>query len=300
MKQLNFLIGMVLFYSFPISAQKVTNVSNRQEQSTIIVSYDLETKIPCKIALYVSTNGGKTWQGPLKKVTGDIGAKVNSGKKSISWSVLEEFEELRGNNIVFQVRAVNNTIETIQIVKIGTQEWTKKNLDVTTYRNGDTIPEVNDPNEWAKLTTGAWCYYDNDPKNDEIYGKLYNWYAVNDSRGLAPDGYHVPSLIEWDTLIDYLGGRFDAGGKMKEVGFNHWKSPNTEATNSSGFTGLPAGFRYKAESFNSIGNYCGWWSSSESHTEGAWHRNLYYYNGEAQNVFDYYKTCGFSVRCIRD
>ena len=283
-----------------IHAQKVTNVSNRQEQSTIIVSYDLETKTPCKIVLYVSTNGGKKWQGPLKKVTGDIGAKVSSGNKSITWSVLEEFEELRGNNIVFQVRAVNNIVETIQTVKIGTQEWTKKNLDVSTYRNGDVIPEVKDPNEWAKLTTGAWCYYDNDPKNDDIFGKLYNWYAVNDPRGLAPDGYHVPSAAEWITLVDYLGGARDAGGKMKEEGFNHWKSPNTAATNSCGFTGLPGGKRVHDGLFFSIGDMGHWWSSSNREPTNAWSRWL---------SFDYYHTWdnyilnlenGISVRCIKD
>ena len=105
MKQLNLFIGLFLFFTITISAQKVTNVSNRQEQSNIIVSYDLETKTPCKIELFVSTNGGTTWQGPLKKVNGDVGANVSSGKKSITWSVLEEFEELSGENIVFKVSA---------------------------------------------------------------------------------------------------------------------------------------------------------------------------------------------------
>ena len=302
----------IIFFSFLLSlssihAQKVSNVSNRQEQSTIIVSFDLETKTPCKIALYVSKNGGTTWQGPLKKVTGDIGAKVSSGNKSITWSVLEEFEELSGNNIVFQVRAVINTIETIQTVKIGTQEWTKKNLDVSIYRNGDAIPEVKDPEEWSKLKTGAWCYYNNDPKTGKIYGKLYNWYAVNDPRGLAPEGYHVPSIGEWYTLINYLGGEV-ASGKMKEKGFTHSKSPNTP-TNSSGFTGLPAGYRngngygQSYGEFYDIGSCSYWWSSSK------WESSFISKEANALSLNDYHNYVyysviefeqGVSVRCIRD
>ena len=310
MKQLNLFIGLFLFFSVTISAQKVTNVSNRQEQSTIIVSYDLETKTPCKIALYVSTNGGTTWQGPLKKVNGDVGANVSSGSKSITWSVLEEFEELRGNDIKFQVRAVNNTIETIQTVKIGTQVWMKKNLDVSTYRNGDIIPEVKDPEEWGKLTTGAWCYYDNDPKNGKIYGKLYNWYAVNDSRGLAPEGYHVPSASEWGQLVNNSGGQHSASGIMKEKGFTHWNSPNTDATNSYGFTGLPAGVRahdrYKsiADEFYEIYTGCTWWSStlweeSWKNPKEAKALTLDYYHNYIYNQIRPEQD-GCSVRCVKD
>jgi uncharacterized protein (TIGR02145 family) len=102
---------------------------------------------------------------------------------------------------MFQIRAFVDDIET---VLIGNQEWTTKNLNVSKYRNGDIIPEVKDPKKWANLKTGAWCYYDNDPKNGEIYGKLYNWYAVNDPRGLAPEGYHVPSQNEWQELRSFL------------------------------------------------------------------------------------------------
>ena len=128
MKKLQFLLLLlvVLQTSF-VAAQKVSNITYRQEQSNIIVSYDLETKTPCKVNLYVSTNGGATWQGPLTKVTGDVGAKIASGSHSITWNVLEEFEELRGDKIKFQVRADSSDLET---VKIGTQEWTVKNLDV--------------------------------------------------------------------------------------------------------------------------------------------------------------------------
>ncbi len=288
---------LILLFGLAISyAQKLSNVLVRQEQSSIIVSYNIDTKTPCKIALYVSINGGTTWQGPLKKVNGDVGLNVSSGSKAITWSVLEEFEELRGNDIKFQVRAEEINFET---VKIGKQVWTKYNLNVSTYRNGDIIPEVKDPTEWAKLTTGAWCYYNNDPKNGKIYGKLYNWYAVNDPRGLVPEGYHVPTDNEWDTLITYLGGENIAGGKLKETGTLHWERPNADASNASNFTGLPGGCRSSSGTFNRIGGNGFWWSSSEGSAASALYRDLDYDYGGASS-YDGNKECGVSVRCLRD
>ena len=138
--------------------------------------------------------------------------------------------------------------------------WSTVNLNVDTYANGDAIPQVTDPIQWSNLTTGAWCYYNNDAANGPIYGKLYNWYAVNDVRGLAPTGYHIPSITELDTLVTCLGGYAIAGGSMKDVGSGLWTSPNTGATNSSGFTGLPGGgisfdFFYKSDSGF-------WWTST--------------------------------------
>ena len=109
-----------------------------------------------------------------------------------------------------------------QEIKIGTQTWTTKNLDVTKYRNGDAIPQVQDKNAWAKLKTGAWCYYENKTAKGTTYGKLYNWFAVNDPRGLAPSGYHIPTDAEWTILTDYLGGDSIAGAKMKST--SGWNS----------------------------------------------------------------------------
>ena len=137
-----------------------------------------------------------------------------------------------------------------QTVTIGSQVWTSKNLDVATYRNGDVIPQVQDPNAWENLTTGAWCYYDNDASNGTKYGKLYNWYAVNDPRGLAPKGYHIPSDAEWTQLSDYLGGESEAGTKMKST--SGWVE-NGNGTNSSGFSGLPGGYRDYNGAFDYIG-----------------------------------------------
>ena len=271
MKKIKLLILLlVVVQTSFVAAQKVSNIAYRQEQSTIIVSYDLETKTPCKINLFVSINGGTTWQGPLTKVTGDVGAKIASGSHKITWNVLEEFEELRGDKIQFQVRAIGEDIET---VVIGTQEWTVKNLNVSRYRNGDVIPEVKDPKEWASLTTGAWCYYNNDPKNGAIYGKLYNWYAYNDSRGLAPEGFHIPSKTEWELLFSYLGGEDTAAGKLKSTK-PLWATPNKEATNISRFSALPGGRRYEIRFKTS--KFLGEVTFTGIKKEGVWATQGYY------------------------
>jgi uncharacterized protein (TIGR02145 family) len=188
-----------------------------------------------------------------------------------------------------------NSFET---VTISNQDWMTKNLDVSTYRNGDEIPQVIDPMEWSNLTTGAWCYYENKSENGVTYGKLYNWYAVNDPRGLAPVGYHIPSKEEWTTLIVNLGGKSKAGGKMKEAGSVHWESPNEGANNKSGFGGLPGGYR-NSDAFYFIGNagYC-WSSTDKSETEAY----TYYLVCNDNHVYrgNNNKGSGFSVRCKKD
>ncbi len=184
-------------------------------------------------------------------------------------------------------------------VQIGTQIWMTKNLNVSRYRNGDPIPQVTDPTQWASLTTGAWCYYNNDMANGPIYGKLYNWYAVNDPRGLAPLGWHIPSDAEWTTLSNFLGGINLAGGKMKATN-TLWNNPNTSATNSCGFTGLPGAGRSNFNGvFYTVGRNGSWWSSSEDDPFFVWYRSLRYNNGnlERSNIP---KTEGMSVRCIKD
>ena len=168
-------------------------------------------------------------------------------------------------------------------VIIGTQEWTKENLNVSKYSDGTVIPQVTDLTQWAALTTGAWSYYNNDPANGAIYGKLYNWYAVMgiyNSNSLttpslrkqfAPTGWHVPTISEWTSLIDHLGGNTVAGSKMKETGTLHWQDDfgnNLYATNASGFNALPGGHICNCSSiptFNYfyVGNATAFWSASE-------------------------------------
>ena len=206
---------------------------------------------------------------------------------------------------------------------IGQQLWMQQNLKVSRYTDGTVIPQVTDPTQWASLTTGAWCYYNNDPANGAVYGKLYNWYAVAGiydaasasnpalRKKLAPAGWHVPSDGEWSSLINCLdpnadgGNNFNiAGGKMKSIGTIQagnglWQEPNTDATNESGFTGLPAGFRIYIGSFNSIGINGNWWSSSEYNSTYAWYRFLGYNGGNAYS-YSNDKRDGFSLRCLRD
>lgn len=151
-------------------------------------------------------------------------------------------------------------------VTIGEQVWMTENLNVDKFRNGDTIPHAKTDEGWEKAAENkqpARCYYDNDPSNGEKYGKLYNWYAVNDARGLAPDGWKIPTSADWTDLADFLGGTSDAGGKLKETGTTHWDSPNTGATNETGFTALPGGYRRYDGKFGDFGSYGTLWSATE-------------------------------------
>jgi uncharacterized protein (TIGR02145 family) len=180
------------------------------------------------------------------------------------------------------------------------QSWMIKNLDVSTYRNGDAIPKVTNAAAWAALTTGAYCYYNNDSTTyAAIYGKLYNWYAINDPRGLSPEGWHIPSAFELMTLIECLGGSIDAGGKLKEKGTTHWSAPNTGATNLSGFTGLPGGLRLDVGTFAGIGTEGPLWGSTDYDTVDSYYMSLGY-NVASSTVFHFNKKSGFSIRCIRD
>ena len=213
-----------------------------------------------------------------------------------------------GNSPTYTTELTLTTYSTIPSVTIGTQVWTSKNLEVTTYRDGTLIPQVTSPTEWANLTTGAWCYYNNDSANGTTYGKLYNWYAVvgihdnnpnTPNKILAPTGWHVSTDEEWTTLINYLGRGGMAGGKMKATGTSLWNTPNAEATNSSGFTGLPGGCRTSNGTFLNVGIDGYWWSSSETNSANAWNNSIYYSNGEARRYYNG-KELGFSVRCLRD
>lgn len=181
-------------------------------------------------------------------------------------------------------------------VTIGTQCWMVENLKTTRYNDGTTISNVTDDTQWNALTTGAWCYYNNDISNNTTYGKLYNWRAVNTGK-LAPIGWHIPSDAEWTTLIDYLGGTNVAGGSMKSSDF--WNSPNLGATNTSGFTGLPAGARYNSGFFFNIGDRGAWYSSTEIDASTAWNIGLRFDKTWAYRA-NGYKTEGCSIRCIKD
>lgn len=224
-----------------------------------------------------------------------------------------------------------------QTVTIGTQVWMTKNLNVSTFRNGDPIPEAKTDEEWklaGENQQPAWCYYDNNPANGAKYGKLYNWYAVNDPRGLAPQGYHVPTDAEWTKLVNFLG--LDAGKKMKSAtGWNSKAGESKECpncaswnaeyrrkvachtckdtrsvpapkvtksgngTNTSGFSGLPGGYRGVDGPFYGVGDGGTWWCSTEHSAGTIWTRDLYYLNGTVARDYYGYEV-GLSVRCLRN
>jgi uncharacterized protein (TIGR02145 family) len=184
-------------------------------------------------------------------------------------------------------------------IKIGNQWWMAENLKVTHYRNSDPITHVEDDTEWADLITGAWCVYDNQDSYKNIYGLLYNWYVVDDSRNIAPEGWHVPTDEEWQELVNHLDGSSVAGGKLKETGTGHWNNPNIGATNASGFSALPGGYRYGSLGyFNYRGYYAYFWSSTEHNPYHAWYRILTYQYSDVYRHHTF-NNFGFSVRCLR-
>ncbi len=182
-------------------------------------------------------------------------------------------------------------------VTIGNQAWMAENLKTSRFRNGDSIPNITDNASWEALATAAWCFYNNDSSLGQTYGSLYNWYAVQDARGLCPEGWHVPSDDEFKALISYLGGDSVAGGKMKALGL--WNEPNQGATNQSNFTALPGGYRYFTGNSKLMGNYSGFWSSSEGNSDFSWLLYLNFNDFAASRIF-FGKKNGLSCRCVKD
>ena len=189
-----------------------------------------------------------------------------------------------------------------QKITIGTQTWMVENLRTTKYRNGDSIPEATDSAAWRKLSSGAFCDDNSITNYADTYGHLYNWFAVNDARNIAPPGWHVAKDSDWATLNDFLGGWEVAGGKMKETGTSHWLNPNTDATNEYGFKALPGGFRYADGRFVGVANtgkFGYWWTTAEKDAASAWFRGITcvspFFGRESVS-----KNYGLSVRCVMD
>lgn len=214
-----------------------------------------------------------------------VTAAVISGLEINCWKYADSVIDIDGN--------VYHT------VIISTQTWMVENLKTTKYNDGTAIPLVQDSAAWAKLNTPGYCWYNNDSTAyKKTYGALYNWYAAGTGK-LAPTGWHIPTDTEWNTLKSFLGVDSLAGGKLKETGFAHWISPNAGATNETGFSALPGGYRNAGGPYAGIGGYGTWWSSTESSATSSWTRNLYYYNAFVDRASPF-KKYGFSVRCIRD
>jgi uncharacterized protein (TIGR02145 family) len=183
---------------------------------------------------------------------------------------------------------------TYGIVKIGKQEWMDRNLSTSRFRNGDPIPEAKTPEEWLMYTLEGkpvWCVQKNDPDNIQLYGKLYNWYAVNDERGLAPKGWHIPTDDEWKAMTDYLGGEVAAALTLRSSGL--------ASENGTGFKGLAAGCCNSSGAFGGVGSYGYWWTGSEANASSVWARQLNYVICSI-NSLAYDKNYGMSVRCIKD
>jgi uncharacterized protein (TIGR02145 family) len=192
--------------------------------------------------------------------------------------------------------ADGNTYNTIGI---GYQVWMTENLKTTKYNDNTSITLVTNDTSWNKLSTAAYCWYNNDETAyKSSYGAIYNWYTVNTSK-LCPTGWHVPTDDDFTTLVEYVGGASSAGGILKESGTSHWSSPNTGATNGFGFTSLPGGVRYDSGSFDFLGSQGNWWSATSYSTIYAKNLNLYY---NYSNSFQVYtnKKYGMSIRCVKD
>lgn len=202
-----------------------------------------------------------------------------------------------GNGVVFNG-------ETYPSIVLGNgQEWMTENLRTTKYSNGELIPNVpyNNTAAWSNLNTGAWTHFNNDSQFENPYGKLYNWYTVADARNICPAGWHVPSDAEWTSLINYAGGTEIAGGKLKSSNPNYWVSTNIGATNETGFSGLPGGYRGPFGTADyGIGISGFWWSSTQTSSDCAnnYQLSIGSVGISANGIAD--KNWGNSVRCVRD
>ena len=230
---------------------------------------------------------------------------INSEGEYLGMQVSFTIRFTLSGNITFNNNLSYGSVSDIEgniykTVQIGSQTWMAENLKTTKLNDGTSIPNVSDKTEWVNTVLPSYSWYNNLDENKELSGARYNWYAVSTSK-LCPAGWHVPSDNEWAVLTDYLGGLGVAGAKMKETGFTHWMEPNYGATNSSGFTAIPAGQRRGDNGvFNGLGLYDCWWSSTEYNIYKAWYRSLASINTEIWRSSGAVKQTGISIRCIRD
>ena len=263
----------------------------------------------CEILEITATTLTSEGDGPYAYTTSGNSMTINSngGKFVVTYSISGETLTFTNqdsppdggckNVITYKKAATDIDGNVYHTVKIGSQVWMRENLKVTKYRNGDPVPNITDGTQWKNTTTGAYCNYDNNAFNAGIYGRIYNWHAVNDSRKIAPEGWHVASDAEWTSLTNYLGGESVAGGKLK--GFDLWLSPNAEATNESGFTALPGGTRYFDGAFDNKNLLGYWWTSTQIDGTASWYRTVPWDDGRVHR-FGHLFNSGFSVRCIKD
>jgi uncharacterized protein (TIGR02145 family) len=260
--------------------QTITNVVAKQETQNVVITYSLQCDSESEISVYIGRIGETSFIGPLKSVTGDVGNGIKSGKKKIVWDVLQDNEMFLGDSVVFRIFGSifghftdSRDGKTYKSVKIGNQTWMAENLAY-------------------KASSGCWTY----PNNENLeFGYYYN---LETAHNVCPAGWHLPSDDEWNILADYLGGSTVAGDKLKEAGTTHWEGPNSLATNTTGFTGLPSGSGLEGGSI-SIGYSCDWWAATRSSARLGWTRGLFYTKTKLMgNPCNY--NFGCSVRCIKN
>jgi uncharacterized protein (TIGR02145 family) len=261
---------------------------------------DLSTVSHEQPKFFYSEDAGATW---LPIPSNCLTARLGADQPTWVWNPLSclERKEWIGDKIRFKAR-LSTCVSSVtyhgydyRVVPIGGRCWFAENLRSDRYRNGDPIPGNLSASQWSTTTSGAQAVYENKPANLAAYGRLYNWYAVKDRRGLCPKGFHVPSDGEWMTIEEALGGKGVAGKAMKATSSDR---PSWNGSNASGFSGLPAGFRSNYGNFYSMGDSGYWWSSSPN---GGYAVYRFLSSGYS-NVFRYYNgpQDGFSVRCVRD
>jgi len=240
---------------------------------------------------------GTYWSGGLWTATDPVSIEPSGGVDEAQMKVVQNYL----NNTPDPGTVADADFNLYHAVSIGSQTWMAENLKTTKFRDGAAIPNVTTDGSWAALTTSAYSWYNNDAATYKpVYGALYNWYAATDAHNLAPEGWHVPSEAERATLDAYLGGSSVAGGPLKETGLSHWTSPNTGATNSSGFKAVGAGYRVSNTGvFSSIGTQNYIWSSSAGAGTSAYRRQLQYNSANTPSGLSDRKS-GFSVRLIKD
>jgi len=315
--QISFTTGQALSLA-TVTTTAATNITTTGASLGGNVTSDGNATVTEKGVVYSTTQNPTTSNTKISSGSGTGAFTVNVSSLSANTTYYVRAYAINsqgtayGSNVSFTTEIVFNPILTYgsvtdvdgniyKTIQIGTQVWMAENLKTTKYRNGNLIGTTTPATLDISAETSPkyqWACGGNE-SNVATYGRLYTWYAATDSRNICPSGWHLPTDAEWTTLTTFLGGETVAGGKLKETGTTHWYSPNTGATNSSGFTALPPGYRLSYGTFGNIGHDGRWWSSTENHTSNAWYKYLYYLSSYANSYYNL-EAHGFSVRCLRD